>query len=197
METNDVYNINIYNKKVHNTNQCIDLLNEYKEGDWKRVIKFNLNNGDKSIVRVFRDDNDNEHVTVIFSGYFETHLCKNIDLSKYRDLFKKLDNINKKYYTVDYGEVLFNPYTNNIHLSISDGGAFKSDEPKSEIIRKLENEEMEFDDYCSISSNIDDYASDINEVRNVEINHEWSPPIEEPDNLSNWIHISNITVIEF
>lgn len=145
-------NVEIFNDVViETTKDCVDLLNTYKQGNWKRQTKFTLIKKQpyksESIARVFYDGE--EYATIISvdegNAYFGglTVLCKNLDLRIHKDLIKEIQKKAENFYTHDYGEIFFNPYTMKLLIVGGDGGIFYSRGNKQEIARRfIQGEEI-------------------------------------------------------
>ncbi len=184
-------NLIIHEKVVaESTKECVELLNQYKEGKWKRKTKFILVKGDgeytpERTVRVFTDGEEMVSVITVKGEYRYndkmTIICKNLDLSLHREIIKEIQKKAEKSYTHDYGEIFFNPYTMDLHIVGGDGGMFTSEKPKEEIGRMMMSGEV-----------YDEFAEDTNfhvaGIRNVELADEYYPRIydfdEEWDDLS-------------
>jgi hypothetical protein len=125
---------------AESTDECVDLLNEYKIGNWKRKSKFTLvKRKDYIVGRVVRIFSDGEEtVSVISVGMDDmTIICKNLDLREHKDLIKEIQKQADKHYTHDYGEIFFNPYTMKLHIVGGDGGIFYSEKSKKEVGRSF------------------------------------------------------------
>jgi hypothetical protein len=146
---------------IETTKDCVDLLNTYKQGNWKRQTKFTLIKKQtykpESIVRVFYDGE--EYATIIssrnsYSGDY-TILCKNLDLRVHRDLIKAIQKKAESFYTHDYGEIFFNPYTMKLLIVGGDGGIFYSKGNKEEIAKKFIQGEDCYDDFEDVEFQIE------------------------------------------
>lgn len=146
---------------IETTKDCVDLLNDYKQGNWKRQTKFTLIKKQpyksESVARVFYDGE--EYVTIIsstnsYSGDFVV-LCKNLDLRVHRDLIKAIQKKAESFYTHDYGEIFFNPYTMKLLIVGGDGGIYHSKGNKQEIARKFIQGEDFYDEFEDVDFEIE------------------------------------------
>lgn len=162
------------------TEECVELLNQYKQGKWKRVTKFLLTKGKdyfnpERTARVF--SNGEETATVISvagDGKFKmTIVCKNLNLSEHRPLIKEIQKQAEKHYTHDYGEIFFNPYTMVLHIVGGDGGIFYSEKTKEEVGRMfMEGGEEMYDSDGDVNFNLPT-------INHIELADEYYPEIYE------------------
>ena len=110
---------------INTTENCKEQLNKYvATKNWKRLYKL----GD---LRCFTND-AGEFVTVA-EGSIDDDIenCAFIGINVY-DEIKAIHGISKYYYTHDYGEMFYNPYTKELHIVGGDGGYGYSKTPIKE-----------------------------------------------------------------
>lgn len=119
---------------INTTEDCKKLLNKYiATKNWKRLYK----TGDA--IRCFSNE-DNEMVTIapgILVHDSEINdatveICAFVGINIH-DEINAIRKIAKLYYTCDYGEIFYNPYTKIIHIVEGDGGTiYALRKPKDE-----------------------------------------------------------------
>ena len=130
---------------VKTTEDCKEKLNSLiGQKNWKRLYK--LGN-----IRCFTNE-DNEVVTIaegtnaIFDEdeYDETEIdwCLFVGVNIQDDI-KAIRNVAKMYYTCDYGNLFYNPYTKTIHIVVGDGGYCYSEGK----LRRDKNDEIDWNFY--------------------------------------------------
>jgi len=133
-------NIIELNGSVESTEDCKNLLNKHVGvKKCKRIYK--LGN-----LRCFTNE-DKKLVTIAENG--EGEFCAFVDVDAQNEI-KAIRNISKFYYTTDYGDVYYNPYTKTIHIVGGDGGYCYSE-------TKLGEEDME--DYDVLEKNFKEFNS--------------------------------------
>ena len=131
------------NKKIESTKDCVEVLNTYKKGNWKRKAKFNLKTSSyhSNIVRVFSDGN--EFVTLIYNGYY-TLFCPNLNLNEYKPVIDEINSLSSKYYTHDYGNIWLNPWNMKLWVTGGDGGIFYSEDSPKKVAKMFDEDEIQF-----------------------------------------------------
>jgi len=164
--------------KIESSPDCKIILNKHLgEKKWKRLYK--LGN-----LRCFRNE-DNEYVTIGIACRDDADYCLYVGINIEKEI-KAIRNIAQFYYTHDYGQVYYNPTTNNLHIVGGDGGYIYSKvKPKMDEYGDIEL----MDDSNFIEFNAHPETSFINDV---EWADEWSPSDED------YIYICDINdVCEF
>ena len=151
-----------------NTEDCVNILNQYKQGEWRRKSKFKFSKDDKRVVRVFSDGE--EFITLIDNEYYVL-FCQGVDLNKFKPIIYKINALSKFYYTYDYGAVWFNPETLTVWVCGGDGGIFYSEKPKKEIEKLFEEE----DEDCFGDNEVPDFHEKISELKNTVFEAECNP----------------------
>ena len=94
----------IFNTAVETTEDCVNLIDPFKQHNFKRKAKFNINVGnDQYVVRTFTDKQSNKEYSLITDGD-ETRVLE-MDISILKDTIKQIQEVAKNVYTHDYGEV--------------------------------------------------------------------------------------------
>jgi len=137
--------VEVFNFVVHSTEDCLSLIDPFKEKNFKRKNKFKIKVGFIEITfRVFVDNNSGQIFSVITDDD-QTKVLE-IDLSNFKELIKKIQENAKIIYTHDYGEVWLNPFSKKVWVSGGDGGIIRFDESPTKLVRLLEKSEMRFDE---------------------------------------------------
>ena len=85
----------VYNKGVDSTESCLALIDPFKQHNFKRKNKFNINVGhDQYVVRVFHDDKSDKTYSIV-SDVRETKVMKT-NLSNFRDTIKEIQAVAKE-----------------------------------------------------------------------------------------------------
>jgi hypothetical protein len=132
-------------ESVETTEDCKERLNSLVgQKNWKRLYKLGE-------IRCFTNE-DNEFVTIaegtqaIFDEdeYDDTEIewCLFVGIN-IQDEIKAIRKIAKMYYTCDYGELFYNPYTKTIHIVGGDGGYCYSEGK----LNRDKNGEIDWDSY--------------------------------------------------
>ena len=153
---------------VESTEDCKELLNELVGvKKWKRLYKIGN-------LRCFTNE-DNQVVTIAESIVEEGDLqfCAFVDINVQEEI-KAIRNIAKFYYTHDYGDIYYNPYTKNAHIVCGDGGYCYSTTPIKE-----EDEDDAFEPYGE-GKNFKDFNThpETSFIQNVEWADEHEPDEE-------------------
>ena len=134
----------VYPYKVESTEDCLSLIDPFKQNDFKRKNKFNINVGhDQYVVRVFNDKKTDKTYSVVFCNN-ETKVYE-IDLSNFRDTIKEIQEVAKKVYTHDYGEVWLNPWEMKVWVSGGDGGIVYYEGSPKKLAKIIEEDGFDFD----------------------------------------------------
>ena len=175
----------IFDIQVETTADCVALLKAYKPAKWKRKSKFNIKFGeDASIVRTFSDGTDT--VSLISTGA-ETILCV-IDLQTLKPTIDKIQELAKKVYTHDYGDILLNPWDMTLWVVGGDGGIFVSDKTIKEIAKIIEDDGFDGVDDESEES-VDQLFSQIDGITHTRIEAEYFP--DDDDENEPYIKVAN------
>jgi hypothetical protein len=134
----------VYNKGVDSTESSLALIDPFKQHNFKRKNKFNINIGhDQYVVRVFHDDKSDKTYSIVTDGH-ETKVMET-NLSNFRDTIKEIQAVASKVYTHDYGEVWLNPWEMKIWVSGGDGGIVRWNESPAKLAKIIEEEGFDFD----------------------------------------------------
>lgn len=169
--------VEVYDVGVETTDDCVSLLNLYKNAKWKRKSKFNIKPNDYAsdqlVVRTFSDGVETVSVVSDDEG---TRLFF-MDLYALKETIAAIQKEAKFYITHDYGDVHLNPFDMTISFSGGDGGIIYSHEDPRKIVKQIEEEG--FGDF-------DDDLPDFNVagITGTEFEAEWSP--DEPE----WLYVA-------
>lgn len=161
----------IHNTGVESTESCLTLIDPFKQHNFKRKNKFNINVGhDQYVVRVFHDDKSDKTYSIVTDGN-ETKVMQT-NLANFRDTIKEIQAVANKVYTHDYGEVWLNPWEMKIWVSGGDGGIIRWEESPAKLAKIIENDgfDFEFDDELGFS-NIQGVKEEIVEAESSPINY--------------------------
>lgn len=133
----------LVDKNPKSTQECVELLNELNlyPYTWKRRAKYKLNTTE---LRVFENE-DGEFNSIVTGKFIKTKILNDMDFRKLKNLVDILTEISKFYYTHDYGCVYLNPYTLDLIAVGGDGGFGYSTKLKSQILKKFEDDEIDWD----------------------------------------------------
>lgn len=159
---------------VESTSDCLEILNGYKPSKWKRKTKFKIKLGEyySSEVRVFSDGT--ETLSILQTDEDGAYLI-NYDLNEIRPLIEKIQNLAKKYFTHDYGQVYLNPWEMKIWLIGGDGGIFYSEKSAALLSREIEENGFDCDIECP------GFEVRIPEIKATYIEGEHFPPLHEDE----------------
>lgn len=134
----------VYPYHVDSTEDCLSLIDPFKQHSFKRKNKFNINVGnDQYVVRVFNDNKTDKTYSIVNHSK-ETKVLE-IDLSNFREIIKEIQEVAKKVYTHDYGGVWINPWEMKIWVSGGDGGIVRYEGSPKKLAKMIE--EDGFDDF--------------------------------------------------
>jgi hypothetical protein len=134
----------VYPYQVDTTEECLSLIDPFKQHDFKRKNKFNINVGhEQYVVRVFHDKKTDKTYSIVNHSK-ETKVLE-IDLSNFREIIKEIQEVAKKVYTHDYGEVWLNPWEMKIWVSGGDGGIVRYEGSPKKLAKIIEEEGFDFD----------------------------------------------------
>ncbi len=134
----------VYPYQVDTTEDCLSLIDPFKQHNFKRKNKFNINvSSVQYIVRVFHDKKTDKTYSIVNEGK-ETKVHE-IDLSNFRKTIKEIQEVAKKVYTHDYGLVWLNPWEMKIWVSGGDGGIVRYEGSPKKLAKIIE--EDGFDDF--------------------------------------------------
>jgi hypothetical protein len=171
----------VYNKGVESTESCLTLIDPFKQHNFKRKNKFNINiNHDQYVVRVFHDDKSDKTYSIVTDGR-ETKVMET-NLYNFRDTIKEIQAVASKVYTHDYGEVWLNPWEMKIWVSGGDGGIVRWDESPAKLARIIEEEGFDFDDELGFA-NIEGVKEEIIEA-------ECSPTSGDEDDANDYLLVA-------
>lgn len=159
--------IELEGKNIERTEDCKNALNEaLGVKNWKRLYKLKAGEYDGD-VRCFVND-DKQFVTVALNG--EGNYCLFVDIN-IQEQIKAIKEIAKLYYTHDYGNIYYNPYTNSLWIVGGDGGYCYSTKP-------LKYDDME--DYESFEKNFKEFNTHpkTNFIKDVQWEAECEPDEE-------------------
>lgn len=106
-------------KLLKNSKDCKDWLDEnFGKQNWKRLYKFN-----DPEIRCFEGDNK---FFVTLAEDSSGDLCAYSDLNIHEEI-KAIREIANLYWTIDYGEIYYNPETKSLWISASDCGYWYSE----------------------------------------------------------------------
>ena len=132
----------IYNTAVETTEDCVTLIDPFKQHSFKRKAKFNINVGhDQYVVRTFTDKQSNKEYSLITDGH-ETRVLP-MDISILKDTIKQIQDVAKNVYTHDYGEVWLNPFTMKVWVSGGDGGIMRWEGSPKKLAKMMEDGDLE------------------------------------------------------
>lgn len=162
------------------TGDCLVVLNrEIKQSKWKRKVKFSLpaHFGEKVYVRVFTDG----ETTVSIKTDEDGSILYNIDLSLYRDLIKRIQNVANNYHSVDYSDVFLNPWEMKLWVVGGDGGIYYSTDAPKKVAKDIN------DGNFDLEAELYDFNKFIPEIAKTFFKDECFPEEDEP-----WVKIGNI-----
>jgi hypothetical protein len=170
--------VEVYDMGVETTDDCVSLLNLYKNAKWKRKAKFNIkpnkNDLGLSVVRTFSDGTETVSIVSDDEG---TRLFF-MDLYTLKETIAAIQKEAKFYITHDYAAVHLNPFDMTISFSGGDGGIIYSHEDPRTLVQKIDEEGFgDFDD--------DLPSFKVDGITGTEFEAEWSP--EEPE----WLYVAN------
>lgn len=118
------------NSNPQSTEDCKKLLNSLiKQANWKRLYKL-------TYLRCFTNEYG-DIVTIGEDGEGESQAHTGVDII---NEVKAINLIAKFYYTHDYGEVFYNPYSKTLWISGGDGGYCYSSTP----LKDPENDDLDW-----------------------------------------------------
>ena len=131
-----------FNITVESTQDCVNLIDPFKQPNFKRKAKFNINSGhEQRVVRVFVDKDSNQEFSLV-SEEKETIVFA-MDISVLKDTIKEIQDNAKKVYTHDYGEVWLNPWTRKVWVSGGDGGIVRWEGSPKKLAKMMEEEGLD------------------------------------------------------
>lgn len=171
----------VYNTGVESTESCLTLIDPFKQHNFKRKNKFNINVGhNQYVVRVFHDEKSDKTYSIVTDGN-ETKVMET-NLYNFRDTIKEIQAVASNVYTHDYGEVWLNPWEMKIWVSAGDGGIVRWDKSPAKLARIIEEEGFDFDDELGFA-NIEGVTEEIIEA-------ECSPTSSAEDDANDYLLVA-------
>jgi hypothetical protein len=137
--------IEVYPYTVETTEDCLILIDPFKQHNFKRKSKFKIkvDHFDQD-VSVFHDAKSEQTYSVINEG--DQVKIMEIDLSNFKSLIKEIQEHAKNVYTHDYGETWLNPFTKTLWVSGGDGGIVYWNESPIKLAKLIERgNNLDFD----------------------------------------------------